>query len=111
LGRSETASLADARMKPSIRFTPEAEQDLHGIRDWYSTEAPHVNPRFQTAFAKLLRRIRENPRLYPVVYRDLRRAVMHRFSFSIFYKVEQDVIHVLGVVHQSRDPDIWKSRA
>lgn len=41
-------------MSHSIRLTPEAEQDLNEIRDWYSVEAPHINPRFRAALERLL---------------------------------------------------------
>jgi hypothetical protein len=46
-----------------------------------------------------------------MVYRTLRRAVVRRFPFAIFYEVVAGEIKVTAIFHSRRDPEIWKSRA
>jgi hypothetical protein len=41
---------------------------------------------------------------------SLRRALLHRFPFGAFYVVDGDGAVVIGVLHGSRDPRLWKSR-
>ena len=55
--------------------------------------------------------ILEHPELYPVVYKNFRRALLHRFPYSVFYIVDAPIILIVGVVHQSRDEDTWKRRS
>jgi plasmid stabilization system protein ParE len=51
-----------------------------------------------------LDRIVDSPYAYQVVYRQLRRAVLHQFPFAIFYRPFDDEIQVFAVYHSSRDP-------
>lgn len=48
--------------------------------------------------------------MYPSVHRGVRRSLTHRFPFGIYYRVEQDMIIVIAVMHGSRDPNQWKNR-
>ena len=54
--------------------------------------------------------ISKNPNIYPVLYRQTRRAVVHRFPFGMFYRVAEDSVVVLAVMHGSRHPRRWKIR-
>ena len=53
--------------------------------------------------------VSEQPLTYPVVHRDSRRALMTRFPFGIYFRVEQSQIVVVAVVHASRHPRRWQS--
>lgn len=57
-----------------------------------------------------LSRIVASPNMYPNVYATLRRVVVRRFPFAIFYEVVADEIQVIAVFHSRRDPERWKSR-
>jgi plasmid stabilization system protein ParE len=48
--------------------------------------------------------------MYPVVFVDLRRALVRRFPYAVFYEVEPERIVVYAVFHCSQDPDKWKAR-
>ena len=54
--------------------------------------------------------IRANPLAYPVVSGQLRRLVMKRYPFGMYYRVTQDEIIVVAVTHAKRDPRVWRSR-
>jgi plasmid stabilization system protein ParE len=66
---------------------------------------------FRSSVREALERIRENPRQYPEVHRGLRRALTHRFPFSIFYRFTGEDILVIAVVHGARHPDTWRRRS
>ena len=46
----------------------------------------------------------ELPLMYPVVYAGIRRALLPRFAYSVFFLIEEDRAVVLAVHHQHRDP-------
>lgn len=61
----------------------------------------------ESAYSSILLR----PEMYPLVYKNFRRTLLRRFPYSVFYVVNQPVILVVGIVHQSRDESTWKRRA
>ncbi|MCD5417498.1 type II toxin-antitoxin system RelE/ParE family toxin [Candidatus Bipolaricaulota bacterium] len=48
--------------------------------------------------------------MYSVLHRQTCRAIMHRFPFGVFYRIEGDSIVVVAVLHGSRHPKRWKER-
>jgi plasmid stabilization system protein ParE len=93
-----------------IRFTPEADLELTEAREWYSHQRDDLDLEFMQCIDNALERVASNPFLFPLVYRDLRRVVVNRFPFAIFYEVLTDEIEVVAVFHSRRDPETWKSR-
>jgi len=93
-----------------IRFTPDADAELAEARQWYAHQRADLDIEFMERIDDALSRIIRNPQSYPIVYRTLRRAVVRRFPFAVFYDVTADEIHVIAVFHSRRDPEIWKSR-
>jgi plasmid stabilization system protein ParE len=93
-----------------IRFTPEADVELTGAREWYSRQRKNLDLEFMQCIDDALSRAVDNPYFFPIVYRNLRRAVVRRFPFAIFYKVGADEIQVVAVFHSRRDPEEWRLR-
>jgi plasmid stabilization system protein ParE len=93
-----------------IRFTPEADAELAEARQWYAHQRADLDSEFMECIDGALSRIVQNPNSYPIVYRTLRRIVVRRFPFAVFYEVTPDEIQVFAVFHSRRDPDMWKSR-
>ena len=44
----------------------------------------------------------------PVVYRNTRRALLHRFPFGIYFQIEKTPVIVVAVMHGSRYPIVGK---
>jgi plasmid stabilization system protein ParE len=93
-----------------IRFTPEADAELAEARQWYSHQRQDLDLEFMECIDDALSRIADNPHLFPLVYRSLRRSVVRRFPFAVLYEVITDEIEVFAIFHSRRDPDAWKSR-
>ena|SRR5688500_11248142 len=93
-----------------IRFTPEADAELTEARHWYSHNHQDLDLEFMQCVDDVLARVLSNPRLFPVVYRNLRRAVVRRFPFAVLYEITSNEIQVIAVFHSRRNPEVWKSR-
>src|ERR671918_647818 len=93
-----------------IRFTPEADGGLAEACQWYARQRANLDIEFMERIDKALSRIFRSPQSYPIVYRTLRRAVVRRFPFAIFYEVIADELRVVAVFHSRRNPDVWKAR-
>jgi len=95
----------------NIRITSAAESDLAGAFDWYHEQSPLVAARFLEAAEACISSIREHPLGYQEVYRDCRKALMHRFPYFLMFRVAPAEVIILGCFHGRRDPSVWQRRA
>jgi plasmid stabilization system protein ParE len=93
-----------------VRLRPEAEQDLAESARWYEDQRPGLGQEFLDEALATFAAIAERPLASAAVYGSLRRALLHRFPFGVFYLVDGDGAVVIGVIHGSRHPRRWKSR-
>lgn len=94
-----------------VRLRPEAEQDVSDAAAWYEKQRPGLGHEFLDEVLATLSAITEAPMMYPSVHRNTRRALIHRFPFCVYYQMVDGTIMVFAVMHGSRDPRRWKSRA
>jgi toxin ParE1/3/4 len=97
-------------MTVEVRLRPEAEQDLADAAAWYEEQRPGLGQQFLEEAQAMLSAIGERPLAYQLVHRTARRALLRRFPFGVFYRVEPDKAVVIGILHGSRDPKSWKTR-
>jgi len=77
-------------------------EEIHDAEAYYELQQQGLGDRFKTTIRQALDRVRAMPLLYPVIQDPLRRVVVSRFPYSIFYII--DTIVVLSVAHQHREP-------
>jgi len=95
-----------------VIFTPHAGLELIEAQDWYEKEAPGLGPRFRAAVDALVQRMSASPRQFPVIYKNVRRALLRRFPYALMFVIEDDeTLKVIACFHGSRDPARWQERA
>lgn len=94
----------------TVRLRQEAEADLSDAARWYEERQPGLGSEFLDEVRRSLSSIADHPGLYPRVSGDIRRALIRRFPFGVFYLVDEPDIVVLAVMHGSRAPSRWKIR-
>ena len=98
-------------MTPRFVFRPAARADLRAARDWYAAQQDGLELELRDTIDAALARIGEHPELYAEVDPGIRRAVLGKFPYAIFYRMRADVIEVLAILHHRRDPLVWRARA
>jgi plasmid stabilization system protein ParE len=93
-----------------IRFRPEAELEYFEAQQWYRERREGLDLDFVECVDEVLQNIRRNPHMYPIRLRHLRRAVVRRFPYSIYYEVTSTRIKIFAVFHSSRNPRVLQSR-
>jgi len=93
-----------------LRLTPEAERDVDAAHLWYHRQAPDRAAAFLAAVNACLATIQRHPQAFALVDPTMRRALVRRFPYAIFYEIERRQITVLGVFHGARDPRAWRRR-
>jgi toxin ParE1/3/4 len=48
--------------------------------------------------------------MHQIVVDDVRRKLLHKFPYFLYYQVEDSRVAVIGLFHTSRDPQIWQDR-
>jgi putative addiction module component (TIGR02574 family) len=94
----------------TVRLTPEAELDLAEAHSWYSAQRRVLGRDFLRALDQCIAAIRRHPQAYQLVDRKMRRALLRRFPYGVFFEVLAGEIIVYGVFHGARDPRAWKRR-
>lgn len=89
---------------------PEAETELAEAFDWYERRLPGLGAEFLLAVDTAVAAILSNPLQHPVVYRNVRRALVRRFPYQVLFLMEENIIVVVAVFHGARDPKRWQDR-
>ena len=87
-----------------------AEIDLAAAQKWYETQRRGLGAEFHQAVSQVFARLTNNPLIYPAIYRDVRRAVVHRFPYLIWYSVLGEDLTVLACTHSRLRPNKALSR-
>ena len=96
-------------MLPAV-FRPEAAVDVIEARQWYDNQQAGLGDDFRNALADIVERIQSMPRMYVTVVENVHRAKLRRFPYLLYYRVLENRIEVLAVLHSSRDPRLWRQR-
>jgi toxin ParE1/3/4 len=92
----------------ALKIRPIAESDVAHSRDWYEERRDGLGDDFVEAFNELCQRICADPQLFAVAERNVRRGKLRRFPYVVYYRVVDQAIEILAVLHGSRDPRTWK---
>ena len=102
------------RFVVQVRFHPAARDELREAHEWYEAQRVGLGDDLGDVVRTAIDRIRELPDAYPEVLPTVRRVVLARFPYSLFYRrrpSNPDVVEILAVFHHRRDPATWRRRA
>lgn len=96
-----------------VRFTPLADDDVAEAYAQYEAARGGLGEEFLADVGRAVTLISDFPEACPEVHRDLRRALLHRFPYSLYYRLVRPagLVEVRACVHQRRHPRTWQRRA
>ncbi len=94
----------------TVLFHPDAEAEMIHAAGYYEQQQKDLGKRFLVSVQETIERIQINPLLFPVVHLDVHRCLIKIFPFGILFKILQDQIIIIAVMHIHRNPDYWKNR-
>ncbi len=97
-------------MKYHLFVRQPAKADVRRAAHWYELRRPGLGREFVNQVDAAMNRLAENPQQYQALYREVRRAIVHRFPYGVFYRIEADRIIVFCVTDLRQDPAAWKAR-
>jgi len=96
--------------KFKLLFSKQARDEINVSQRYYNKCRDDLGNEFTSEVKKTTDRIAENPYQFPESISEVRKANTSRFPFSIFYHIQDFVIKVIAVFHNSRNPENWQNR-
>jgi plasmid stabilization system protein ParE len=97
-------------MTAPFLIRPEAQADIEQAAFWYEDQRPGLGEIFTGELFELIHRIAKSPLQFPSVGASTRRGLLHRFPYAVYFLVETGQTVIVAVLHQRRDPAVWKHR-
>ena len=93
-----------------LKFASRAVREIGEAFDWYEEQSEGLGAEFELAFELQLKRLEQVPLFYTEIVPGVRRTLLPRFPYGVFYTVRNNLVHVLAVIHNARNPQRWPSR-
>lgn len=94
----------------TLSFHLLAREEVSDAYQYYEAQKAELGNTFLAALDDALNLILENPKLHPIDFENIRKALLKKFPFTIYYEAIEDRIFIYSVFHQSRNPSIWQYR-
>jgi len=92
-------------------FHPVARRELEEAIDYYNAESQGLGSEFREEVQRVLALLTRFPRLGQPVRGSVRRMMLSRFPYHIYYRLlESDNLRILAVAHNRRRPEYWVGR-
>ena len=93
-----------------IEFLPLAKSELEDAVKYYNLQLPSLGDRYKSELKATIKRVAIFPTAFLEVKPEIRRCIMHKFPYNIYYSIQNNIILILAIAHQHRKPDYWIDR-
>lgn len=88
----------------TLKISKLAFLEIEDAKEYYNLQKATLGDTFKNDVKKSIENIKQFPTLYPNITNNIKRCLLHRFPYSIFYAISDNTILVLSVAHQHRKP-------
>jgi hypothetical protein len=93
-----------------VLFLKPAKSDFMSAISFYNEQSEGLGYEFAAEVNRTLERILQYPDAWLQLSKRTRRCRTNRFPYGLIYQIREDAILIVAVMHQSRNPESWKSR-
>ena len=88
----------------NIEISTLANSELENAIEYYNLQQLKLGDNFKYEIKQDINSISQNPNLYPDVADRLKRVVIYKFPYNIYYTILKDKIVIVSIAHQHRRP-------
>jgi plasmid stabilization system protein ParE len=94
---------------PSLSLTilASAAFEMDAAFAWYEQRQAGLGTEFLRACDAAFSSVARIPRAYREVRPGVRRALLRRFPYMVFFVADSERAVIIGVVHVRQSPDVW----
>lgn len=78
---------------------------------WYESQQGNLGVEFLLELDLAIERAAEKPNGYAMQFREVRRVLLRRFPYAVYFVYGTEILEVFAILHQHQDPSTWQSRA
>lgn len=93
-----------------LRVQPLARADAEEAVAWYDAERPGLGVEFILELDLAIEKAAENPSSYAPVTGSVRRVLMRRFPYALYFVLDGDDVEIIAILHQARSAQAWRTR-
>jgi toxin ParE1/3/4 len=93
-----------------VSIQAETEEDIFDSYRWYEERDVGLGEEFLRSIDACIATIQRNPLSYPIVHKQIRRALLRKFPHGIFYFIDGENLIVIACFHIRRDPKRLEDR-
>jgi hypothetical protein len=90
-----------------VVFHPAVEPEVADIYHWYEQRRPGLGDAFLASLERTVNRLHTTLDCQPVVHGDVRRALILRFPYGVFYRIRECRVEVVAVQQSLLSPAVW----
>jgi toxin ParE1/3/4 len=94
----------------TIEIREEAQAEILAAFAWYDEKRRGLGQQFIASLDVVMERISHHARSFPVVEHGIRKAILRRFPYVVFFELGNDRATILAVYHGHRPPRRWSER-
>lgn len=88
-----------------VRFLPAAFLDIRAAYAWYEGQRLGLGDEFAASLRSAVLSVVAFPTAHQVVHREMRRFLLERFPFALYFRADASGILVVACLHAARDPE------
>lgn len=94
----------------NAKLTAETEADLLRGIEWFDRLSPGLGDQFESEFYRALERTKKDPHLFAANHTGYRPCRLKRFTAVLYFRIDGDVIVVVGLFTSGEDESVLKNR-
>jgi len=98
-------------MSLPVVLRPKASWDAEEARDYFESQQAGLGQTFLDRLNESLTRVGAMPEMYGTVWRNVRARRLRQFPYVVYYRVHNDRVEVLAVMHGRRNASAWQALA
>ncbi len=91
-------------------YLREAEIELIKSATFYEEKSAGLGAEFINEVNSTVQLIKKMPEASPLINSYARKALLNRFEYGIVYRIFNNLIVILAVMHSKREPNYWIGR-
>lgn len=93
-----------------VRLLKPAEQEMLDAAQYYELQADGLGNVFLDKLDSAINDISLSPESWQVVHNNIRRRLVYRFPYTLLYRVDDNEIVIIAIMHLHRHPLYWINR-
>lgn len=97
-------------MSRTLVFRPQALEEIEAAAGWYEDRGTGLGAEFLRALDATVALILRNPLQFAAAHKQMRRALLRRFPYTLIFSASSEEVVVLACAHSRQNPRRWRNR-